>query len=367
MIGSAGRNVGKTEFACKLLSRLTPQTPIAGVKVTTVHDRHGPCPRGGDGCGVCSTLTGTHCLTIETGVPSDKDTSRLLRAGAHQVLWLRVRMESMLEGATDLFSSLRNDPTMICESNSLRLVTEPGLFVIVRHDGDHDFKPSASQVARYADAVVTSDGKLFDPSPDVFQLLNGRWTFRRQATALVLAGGRSRRMGTDKSLLPVQGLPLVERVVRQVRPHFDEVLVLSDSADKLEFLGERIIEDQNPGQGPLMALAGGLEASSHDLNLVVPCDVPDLPVDFVYAMLRQAATTTLEGVVPVTPEGHLEPLVAVYNKRFLRTAKVALAQGERTILNLLTPDRVEFVPVPPHVRLSNLNTSQDYARYCRTR
>ena len=58
MIGSASSNLGKTELACTLLRKFSKNRDIIGIKVTTIKDKESQCPRGGEGCGVCSSLEG---------------------------------------------------------------------------------------------------------------------------------------------------------------------------------------------------------------------------------------------------------------------------------------------------------------------
>ena len=57
LLGAADRNVGKTEFACQVIRRHAPRWPVYGVKVTPIRGDGAACPRGGNGCGVCSTLS----------------------------------------------------------------------------------------------------------------------------------------------------------------------------------------------------------------------------------------------------------------------------------------------------------------------
>ena len=92
LIGAAGRNTGKTEFACTLLRRFSTLQSITAIKITVIRsdESRGSCPRGGSGCGVCSSLEGEYDITEETDRDGSKDTSRLLRAGANHVFWLRV-------------------------------------------------------------------------------------------------------------------------------------------------------------------------------------------------------------------------------------------------------------------------------------
>jgi len=104
MIGSAGRNIGKTELACALIKKFGKTTDITGIKVTTIKAKDGQCPRGGRGCGVCSSLDGDFWITEETDSNSHKDTARLLAAGASRVFWLRVMKKRLEEGLAALLN-----------------------------------------------------------------------------------------------------------------------------------------------------------------------------------------------------------------------------------------------------------------------
>ena len=90
MIGAAASNAGKTAFACEVIRNFAGIQDIVGLKVTTVAERNGVCPRGGAGCGLCSKLEGEFAILQETETGSQKDTARLLAAGAKEVYWLRV-------------------------------------------------------------------------------------------------------------------------------------------------------------------------------------------------------------------------------------------------------------------------------------
>ena len=131
MIGSAGSNIGKTELAGALLGKFSKSHSIIGIKVTTIAAKDGQCPRGGNGCGVCSSLDGVYSITEETNAESNKDTARLLRVGASRVFWLRVLKKRLGEGLMALLDIIGPGAISICESNSLRYIVEPGLFLMV--------------------------------------------------------------------------------------------------------------------------------------------------------------------------------------------------------------------------------------------
>ena len=104
MIGSAGSNIGKTKLASAIISKFSKSHDILGIKVTSITSRDGKCPRGGTGCGVCSSLKGNYCITEETSENSSKDTGRLLAAGAKKVFWLRVMKSHLKNGLQALLN-----------------------------------------------------------------------------------------------------------------------------------------------------------------------------------------------------------------------------------------------------------------------
>ena len=260
MIGSSGSNVGKTELACALLRQVGGTHRIVGAKVTAVASREQSCPRGGQGCGVCSSMDGECRIAEETDRCSRKDTGKLLTAGADKVYWLRVLRTHLQQGLSALLEVVGRDSTVICESNSLRQVVEPGLFLIVDRTDRPAWKRSAQQVRQHADRIVLSDGKSFDLDLDRIRLVGEgpptrnyalgtptRWRLTEDATAVVLAGGRSRRMGTDKSMLPIDGRPMVEHICQQLSGTFTRVLISANDAEKFSFLGFDVVRDCDPG------------------------------------------------------------------------------------------------------------------------
>lgn len=174
LIGAAGRDAGKTAFACELVRRFC-DAPVLAAKVTTVQERDGECPRGGAGCGVCSSLEADYCITEDVRSEGSKDTQRLVAAGAKRVFWLRVLKEHLEAGATALLDTLGASMPIICESNSLRQVVRPGLFILVQHRDATTIKDSARLVQRYADATVYSDGQAFDFDFDRIAWTGNKW------------------------------------------------------------------------------------------------------------------------------------------------------------------------------------------------
>ncbi len=362
LLGSAGRHAGKTEFACHLIRREVALRSVVAVKITTVRDREAGCPRGGKGCGVCSTLRYPYALTEETHATGHHDTVRMKRAGAAPVFWLRVLQEHMREGLDALWSRIPPEACVVCESNAARTVVEPGAFLVLREAARSDSKRSCADVMEGADRIILFRGGGWDFSPDGCRFEGGRWFVPAEATAAVLAGGQSRRMGVDKSLLIYRGKPLLEHIVGQLHRLADEVLIGSNDPIRHGVLGVRVVPDEEPGQGPLMGIFSCVRAARHDRVLVTACDIPDLPVDLLRDLLRQARHADV--VLPRHSDGRLEPLPAVYTRRALPALEATLRRGNRRIVDILQEPglRTLFVPLPEGMIDRHFNTPEEYRR-----
>lgn len=361
MVGAGDRNAGKTEFVCSLIKKFGSDRKITAIKVTTVHERDGVCPRGGEGCGACSAMNGNFCIIEETNSRSNKDTGRMLAAGAARVFWLRVLKAHYQEGVTALLSEIGQDSIQVCESNSLRTVVEPGLFFIVGKRNGGGYKPSAQDVLGYADDILFWDGNTWDIDIHTIELVDNRWVLRMDATAIIMAGGKSRRMGLDKSLLPVDGKPLIQYMYERLHPYFREVLISSDDASKYAFLGVKIIPDEVAGKGPLTGIASALRVSANQTNFVIACDIPDIRIRFIQRMLRES--DGFDAVVPQTGPAQYEPLYAVYHKSALAAIDKAITSEIYRIVEPFKECTVKYIDMAHEGPLVNLNTMDKYLEY----
>jgi molybdopterin-guanine dinucleotide biosynthesis protein A len=360
MVGAAGRNVGKTEFACSLIRKFSTRCKVIGIKVTAIESTDGSCPHGGSGCGVCSSLEGNYCITEETESQSDKDTQRMLAAGAETVYWLRVLKTHLEEGGLALLDTIGDGAVSVCESNSFRSVAVPDLFVMLRSSQRPDYKPSAQSVGHHADKTVSFDGSNFDIDIDEIQLIDGRWANKMHATAIIMAGGKSLRMGRDKSMLPFEGKPIIEHIFKQLDPHFDQILISSNDTAGYEFLDAKVISDREQGLGPLMGIASAIRASANELNFVTACDIPDIPISLIRRMFREAGD--FDVVMPRRSRSKFEPLFAMYKKSTLAAIDDALACGIRKIIVPLEKCKIKYIDIS-QTEIKNLNTKDDYRKF----
>jgi len=182
--------------------------------------------------------------------------------------------------------------------------------------------------------------------------------------ALVLAGGKSRRMGQPKAELMLGGASLLARVVEVGRQVAAQVVVVGD-ADAAARLGVRSASDYLHGAGPLAGLAGGLAICPEGLHAVLACDLPFLDAALLPRM--EALADGADAVVPEV-EGRRHPLCALYRRECLDAARACLDAGSRRMDDLL--DRIHVRTVRPDdavpARLArsvtNVNTPEDYRR-----
>lgn len=191
-------------------------------------------------------------------------------------------------------------------------------------------------------------------------------TITDNATAVILAGGQSRRMGQDKARLIIEGEPLIARVHRLLRVACSNVVIVGgDYSDVLP--GTPVIPDLRPGQGPLAALESALAATTTPLLFVVACDMPFVSPALARHMLQRAIVTPTVDVVALRTAHGLEPLHAVYRRRCQPVATALLDAGERSLRALLTRSPVleinpdEAADFDPHALATyNANTLEEW-------
>jgi molybdopterin-guanine dinucleotide biosynthesis protein A len=365
ILGATGRNTGKTEFACRLIERFSITHAVYGVKAIAIKRDEGACPRGGTGCGVCSSLSSDFEIVEETTAGNIKDTQRMLEAGAKKVFMLKVFKDSLRKGVDALMEHLPESAMVVCESNTLRNVIEPGLFFVIKNMAEKTIKPSCAAVVQHASKIIEFSNMSWDFPPDRVHIKDNAWLVREKATAIVLAGGKSSRMGgEDKSLLPIDGQPMIAHIVDQLEGHFDEIIIGSNDPDKFKFLNKRVVPDIERDKGPLMGILSCLKASGNELNFITACDIPTMNTKLIHDMLQVAGD--YEIVMPVSGETNYEPLYALYKKSIIPTIEQILLNNGRQIIELFNYSEVRLFAFEHSSWYENLNRKDDYLKFIQT-
>lgn len=193
-----------------------------------------------------------------------------------------------------------------------------------------------------------------------------------QKSAVILAGGFSRRFGKDKGLVVLAGKPLILHVIDRVSKVADEVLVVVSSEEqknKFETILEEkanLVIDKDDSQSPLVGAITGFESANAEYSLLLPCDTPLVSTQIVQFLLDMC--TNRSAAIPRWPSGYIEPLQAVYRtESALTAAKTALKQGKMNMRSMIDNLRgVRYVSTmvleqlePDLLTFFNVNAPQD--------
>lgn len=183
-------------------------------------------------------------------------------------------------------------------------------------------------------------------------------------TAIILAGGRSSRMGTAKALLPFDGEPLIVHIVRTLQPLFDDIAVVAAPDQQVPAMPVRLVRDDVPHQGPVGGIYYGLKSSGGECSFVTSCDSA-----FLDPRLVAHLVDSIHGHDVVVPrwQERLQPLVAVYRTSVLPHLDAQLARGELRPVYLFDKVRSRIVEEdeirrfdPDGLSFFNMNTPADY-------
>lgn len=182
---------------------------------------------------------------------------------------------------------------------------------------------------------------------------------------VVLAGGKSRRMGKNKALLPVQGEPMIQRVIRTCQMLTENIVVISDNPPKYEFLNQTILSDRYTQMGPLAGLETAMYHSDEEWFLIAPCDSPSLSPDVYKDLLAKRYKYDI--VIPVF-QGKEQPLHGIYHRRCYETIMGQLEGESLRMRDLFEKHHTRYVdefdasisPKTLEYHFTNLNYPQEY-------
>lgn len=156
---------------------------------------------------------------------------------------------------------------------------------------------------------------------------------RPSITAVILAGGKARRMGgQDKGLVELAGRPLIEHVIARIEPQVSRILINANrNTGQYARYGYPVVSDTlSDFQGPLAGFLAAMQRVESDFILTIPCDGPSLPDDLVSRLYnaRQAA----QAEIAVAHDGNrMQPVYALITTQLQGSLAAFLAAGERKI------------------------------------
>jgi len=180
-------------------------------------------------------------------------------------------------------------------------------------------------------------------------------------SGFILAGGKSRRMGTNKALLAFQDKPLLQHMINRIEPFCDKVAISGQNSEYANFKVE-MVPDLYPDCGPIAGIFSALKYTGSDWNLLVSVDVPFVNDELFLSLVSNIGE--YDCIVPQHTSG-VEPLIALYNRRTLPVIEEMIKSGDYRLTNLLSKINTRYVDccylIKNHPRLfMNINRMEDY-------
>lgn len=180
-----------------------------------------------------------------------------------------------------------------------------------------------------------------------------------QIEGIILAGGKSSRMGQNKALLPFQEKTLIEHIIDSVTPFCSRVYVVTSKVNQYEFnflANVCIITDCYDNKGPLAGIHAGLKNISTDYGFIMACDMP-----FFSPHLFVQLHKWIDGQNAILCEG--QPFHGFYHKRIVPALETCIHQNNLKLLDTLSRIQAHYVTSERDACFVNLNTPEDYLFY----
>jgi molybdopterin-guanine dinucleotide biosynthesis protein A len=151
---------------------------------------------------------------------------------------------------------------------------------------------------------------------------------KKHITGIILSGGKSSRMGSEKGFMSYNGKPFIQHSIEALKPLVMEIIIVSNNVD-YDVFGLKRIEDVMENAGPLAGLYSGLHQSKTDYNLVLSCDIPLINTSILQRLVD--AIDDDSEIIQIESQGKTMPLIALYRKQCEHIFLKLLNEGERRL------------------------------------
>jgi molybdopterin-guanine dinucleotide biosynthesis protein A len=191
-------------------------------------------------------------------------------------------------------------------------------------------------------------------------------------TAIILAGGQSSRLGTDKQFLRLAGGTLVDYIVSRLKDHFEEIIVVTSKPEDYKAADIKAVGDVLKGCGPLGGIHSGLASSKSRFSYVIACDMPYINPGYITYMKALLAGSQDAQAVITRFGNWIEPFNAFYSRELIPLIEKQLEGGEQRIGSMLEKAKTLYIEEkkarefsPDWNMFININTRQEYESYIR--
>lgn len=184
-------------------------------------------------------------------------------------------------------------------------------------------------------------------------------------TAIILAGGKSSRMGFDKQFLKIDEKILMNSIISKLQEEFKEIIIVTNRPEEYRNSNHKIKTDIIAGMGPLSGIHAGLTESSSRYSYIIACDMPNINLEYIRYMKTCIGDKEIDGCVSLVND-KVEPLNSFFHKKIIKDIEKYLLNGKRSIQHLLKDLQIHYIKesivrkFSPNLDMFiNLNTIED--------
>jgi molybdopterin-guanine dinucleotide biosynthesis protein A len=180
---------------------------------------------------------------------------------------------------------------------------------------------------------------------------------RQNITAIILAGGKSTRMGSDKGLMTLNNITFIQHIIDAIKTLVDEILIISDNENHDVFKLKRY-NDLVKNVGPLGGIYTGLHYSKTEVNLVISCDVPMIDSELISELIKNYSNKY--DVIQTKSNKKTMPLVAIYHKVCVSEVEKWIKEGKLRVREFVASRKLKTINLDKRfeTQLFNINTPE---------
>ncbi|MBV7274860.1 molybdenum cofactor guanylyltransferase [Clostridiaceae bacterium UIB06] len=165
---------------------------------------------------------------------------------------------------------------------------------------------------------------------------------KKVGTAVILCGGKSSRMGFDKSLIEIKGKLLIEIVCEKLEKIFDEIILVTENREKFKHLKYKVVEDIERNYGPAGGIYTGLKYSESKYAFFLACDMPKINVNFIRYIMEVIKDGNYDGLM-CKHNNWIEPLYAFYSKDLIKNFQNGIKENNLVLYDIIKNSNIKYI------------------------
>ncbi|MHC1684364.1 MAG: molybdenum cofactor guanylyltransferase [Clostridiaceae bacterium] len=161
-------------------------------------------------------------------------------------------------------------------------------------------------------------------------------------TAVILAGGKSSRMGFDKQLLKLSQFRVIDILAEKLKEEFEEIIIVTNKPELYKDSAYKIVTDEIKEKGPLEGIYIGLKAASSEYVYFTACDMPNINIEYIRYMKKKLLETSVQGCVTKIND-RVEPFNSFYSKELVNKVEDFLLQDKRALVTFINSIKTFFI------------------------